>query len=108
MCLECSVNRKNYRRVNYYFLDNEEETPYADPRKRIGTCSQSIQQVWALLLKRFHHYRRDWRMLIALIILPLVFVTAGLGFYKIKPTLIAPERIMTPALYGPNTFIFLQ
>jgi hypothetical protein len=56
MCLECSVNRKNYRRVNYYFLDNEEETPYADPRKRIGTCSQSIQQVWALLLKRFHHY----------------------------------------------------
>jgi hypothetical protein len=35
-------------------------------------------------------------MLIALVILPLVFVTAGLGFYKIKPTLIAPERRVKP------------
>jgi hypothetical protein len=51
------------------------------------------------------HYLKNNNLLF---ILPLVFVTAGLGFYKIKPTLIAPERIMTPALYGPNTFIFLQ
>lgn len=84
------------------------EPTYADPRKRIGTCSQSFQQIGALLLKRFHHYKRDWRMLFGLVILPLIFVTAGLGFFKIKPTLSSPQLILTPALYGPNAYVFHQ
>ena len=47
-------------------------------------------------------------MLFALVIMPLIFVAAGLGFFRMKPTLTAPERILTPALYGPDAYVFWQ
>ncbi|VDI72583.1 ATP-binding cassette, subfamily A (ABC1), member 1, partial [Mytilus galloprovincialis] len=94
--------------ITDYESGEVKESTYADPRKRIGICSQSFQQIGALLLKRFHHYKRDWRMLFGLVILPLIFITAGLAFFKIKPELSSPQLILTPALYGPNAYVFHQ
>ncbi|KAK3089434.1 hypothetical protein FSP39_003578, partial [Pinctada imbricata] len=79
-----------------------------DYRKRISSVSLKCQQLQGLLTKRFHHYRRDWRMFLSVIILPLVFVTAGLGFMLIKPDTTAPARILTPPLYGPSSYTFIK
>ncbi|KAK6169359.1 hypothetical protein SNE40_020430 [Patella caerulea] len=71
--------------------------------------SLSVQQYGALLLKRFHHCRRDWRMIVSALILPVLFFLAGVGFSAMKPdNQNMPSKIMTPALYGPDTYMFFK
>nr|XP_015213804.1 PREDICTED: ATP-binding cassette sub-family A member 12 [Lepisosteus oculatus] len=60
----------------------------------IGQC------VLAMLIKRLHHSRRNWKGLISQILLPVLFVIAAMGLGTIKSNLQDfPELRLSPALY---------
>ncbi|KAJ8318607.1 hypothetical protein KUTeg_003698 [Tegillarca granosa] len=80
-----------------------------DINKRVHGLSHKFQQFIGLFIKRFHHYRRDWRMILSLIILPCLFVLTALGFMSIRPqSPDAIQLIMTPPLYGPDKYVFCR
>ncbi|XP_059199203.1 glucosylceramide transporter ABCA12 [Centropristis striata] len=63
------------------------------------------QQMAAILIKRFHHCRRDWKGLISQILLPVLFMVCAMGLGSIKSDLLHyPELELSPALYnlGPS------
>uniref|UniRef100_A0A4W6EYE1 ATP binding cassette subfamily A member 12 n=1 Tax=Lates calcarifer TaxID=8187 RepID=A0A4W6EYE1_LATCA len=67
------------------------------------------QQMSAILIKRFHHSRRDWKGLISQILLPVLFVVFAMGLGSIKNDLRHyPELELSPALYniGPSYSFF--
>lgn len=65
------------------------------------------QQFGALLLKRFHHYRRNLRILFTNILLPCAFVAISMALTTIKPLDIAQKRLeMTPAIYDPSQVFY--
>lgn len=67
------------------------------------------QQISAMLVKRFHHSRRDWKGLIAQILLPVLFVVFAMGLGAIKKDLQHYRELeLSPALYniGPSYSFF--
>ncbi|MEQ2270542.1 hypothetical protein XENORESO_000262, partial [Xenotaenia resolanae] len=67
------------------------------------------QQLTAMLIKRFHHSRRDWKGLISQLLLPVLFVLVGMGLGSIKSDVQHyPELVLSPALYnvGPSYSFF--
>ncbi|CAL8371002.1 unnamed protein product [Arctogadus glacialis] len=67
------------------------------------------QQAWALLVKRFHHSRRDWKGMLTQILLPVVFVFFAMGLGSVKSDMQHfPEMELSPALYniGPSYSFF--
>ncbi|XP_070694461.1 uncharacterized protein abca12 [Pempheris klunzingeri] len=59
------------------------------------------QQATAILIKRFHHSRRDWKGLISQILLPVLFMVFAMGLGSIKKDLRNyPELKLSPALYN--------
>uniref|UniRef100_A0A0S7EWI0 ABCAC n=4 Tax=Poeciliopsis prolifica TaxID=188132 RepID=A0A0S7EWI0_9TELE len=67
------------------------------------------QQLTAILIKRFHHTRRDWKSLLAQLLLPVLFVIAAMGLGSIKSDVQHyPELELSPALYnvGPSYSFF--
>lgn len=68
-----------------------------------------LSQFSGLLIKRFHHYRRDWRMFLSVLVLPLVFMFASLGLMELQPQMDStPTRVLTPPLYGPSSHAFIK
>ena len=66
-------------------------------------CGMALawQQMSAILIKRFHHSRRDWKGLISQILLPVLFVVFAMGLSVIKNDLQHyPELELSPALYN--------
>ncbi|XP_032422830.1 ATP-binding cassette sub-family A member 12 [Xiphophorus hellerii] len=67
------------------------------------------QQLTAMLIKRFHHTRRDWKSLLAQLLLPVLFVVVAMGLGSIKSDVQHyPELELSPALYnvGPSYSFF--
>ncbi|XP_029967302.1 uncharacterized protein abca12 isoform X2 [Salarias fasciatus] len=67
------------------------------------------QQMTAILIKRFHHSRRDYKGLISQILLPVIFVVFAMGLGSIKNDLQHyPELELSPGLYnlGPSYSFF--
>ncbi|TDH06959.1 hypothetical protein EPR50_G00119390 [Perca flavescens] len=67
------------------------------------------QQMTAILIKRFHHSRRDWKGLISQILLPVLFMVFAMGLGSIRNDLRHyPELELSPALYnlGPSYSFF--
>ncbi|TKS67350.1 ATP-binding cassette sub-family A member 12 [Collichthys lucidus] len=67
------------------------------------------QQMTAILIKRFHHSRRDWKGLISQILLPVLFVVFAMGLGSVRNDLRHyPELELSPALYkiGPSYSFF--
>lgn len=55
----------------------------------------------AILIKRFHHTRRNWKGLIAQVVLPIVFVTTAMGLGTLRASNNSyPEIQISPSLYG--------
>ncbi|MGH0148450.1 UNVERIFIED_CONTAM: hypothetical protein FKN15_033743, partial [Acipenser sinensis] len=66
-----------------------------------GGARLFTQKVVGMLVKRIHHSRRDWKGLLAQIILPVLFVIAAMGMGTIKNGIQEyPEMNLSPALYG--------
>lgn len=67
------------------------------------------QQMIAILIKRFHHTRRDWKGMISQVLLPVLFVMFAMGLGSIRNDLQNyPELELSPALYniGPSYTFF--
>uniref|UniRef100_A0A8C2TW50 ATP binding cassette subfamily A member 13 n=1 Tax=Coturnix japonica TaxID=93934 RepID=A0A8C2TW50_COTJA len=59
-----------------------------------------LAQIVALLLKRFHHIRRDWRGSLSNVLLPVLFVALAMALFSVKPLAIDyPSLKLTPGLY---------
>ncbi|XP_003445395.1 LOW QUALITY PROTEIN: ATP-binding cassette sub-family A member 12 [Oreochromis niloticus] len=94
--------------------DSDSSTSFSD---RIKLTSSSTvtgmalawQQMSAILIKRFHHSRRDWKGLISQILLPVLFVVFAMSLGSIKSDVQHyPELQLSPALYkiGPSYSFF--
>ncbi|XP_051937575.1 glucosylceramide transporter ABCA12 [Hippocampus zosterae] len=58
------------------------------------------QQIKAILIKRFHHSRRDYKGMISKILLPVLFVTFAMGLGSINNDLRHHSELeLSPALY---------
>ncbi|XP_067670801.1 uncharacterized protein [Haliotis asinina] len=76
---------------------------------RYSGLSLKLQQMSALLLKRYHHYRRDWRMYLSIVLLPFLLFLTSMGFATIRPEAEAmPSLLMSPDLYGPDNYMFFK
>ncbi|XP_062980238.1 ATP-binding cassette sub-family A member 13 [Elgaria multicarinata webbii] len=59
-----------------------------------------LAQIAALLMKRLHHTRRDWRGTLSNILLPVIFVAMAMALFTVKPLAIDyPSLKLTPGLY---------
>uniref|UniRef100_A0A8C4UHQ6 ATP binding cassette subfamily A member 13 n=1 Tax=Falco tinnunculus TaxID=100819 RepID=A0A8C4UHQ6_FALTI len=59
-----------------------------------------LAQTAALLVKRFHHVRRDWRGSVSNVLLPVIFVALAMALFSVKPlTIDYPSLKLTPKLY---------
>lgn len=66
-----------------------------------------MQQFLALILKRFHHYRRNIRVLLTNILLPCLFVALSMGFTMIRPKLTTQISLeITPQIYESNKMFY--
>uniref|UniRef100_A0A8C0UZD2 ATP binding cassette subfamily A member 13 n=1 Tax=Cyanistes caeruleus TaxID=156563 RepID=A0A8C0UZD2_CYACU len=60
-----------------------------------------LTQIVALLMKRFHHTRRDWRGSLSSVLLPVLFVALSMALFSVKPLAIDyPSLKLTPRLYN--------
>jgi len=63
-----------------------------------------LNQFTALILKRFHHHRRNFRVLTTNLLLPCFFVALSMAFTSIKPKeVVQPSLEMSPVIYNPNS-----
>lgn len=59
-----------------------------------------LTQIFAVLMKRFHHARRDWRGSLSNVLLPVLFVALAMALFSVKPLAIEyPSLKLTPRLY---------
>lgn len=66
----------------------------------VSGLALTAQRVMAMLLKRVHHSRRDWKGLFSQVLLPVFFVIAAMGLGSIKSDLQHfPKIVLSPALY---------
>ncbi|XP_048050303.1 glucosylceramide transporter ABCA12 isoform X2 [Megalobrama amblycephala] len=66
----------------------------------VSGLALTAQRVMAMLLKRVHHSRRDWKGLFSQVLLPVLFVIAAMGLGSIKSDLQHfPKIVLSPALY---------
>jgi ATP-binding cassette subfamily A (ABC1) protein 12 len=57
----------------------------------------------AILIKRFHHTRRNWKGIIAQVVLPIIFVTTAMGLGTLRDSSNNyPEIRISPSLYGTS------
>uniref|UniRef100_A0A8C5KJ17 ATP-binding cassette, sub-family A member 12 n=1 Tax=Jaculus jaculus TaxID=51337 RepID=A0A8C5KJ17_JACJA len=62
-----------------------------------------LKKIMAILIKRFHHTRRNWKGLIAQVILPIVFVATAMGLGTLRDSSNSyPEIRISPSLYGTS------
>ncbi|XP_037705635.1 ATP-binding cassette sub-family A member 12 [Choloepus didactylus] len=71
--------------------------------ERLDGLGLLLKKIMAILIKRFHHTRRNWKGLIAQVILPIVFVTTAMGLGTLRnPSDSYPEIQLSPSLYGTS------
>ena len=72
--------------------------------EKLTGAALKFQQLKALLIKRFHHYKRDVRNYITQIILPCLFILLAMGCALIKSENSSmPSLLLTPDLYESPT-----
>ncbi|XP_043931302.1 glucosylceramide transporter ABCA12 [Protopterus annectens] len=71
--------------------------------KKIGTAHLVMKQAFGLIIKRFHHFRRDWKGMIAQIVLPILFVLAAMGLATVSPRNKLPKVQICASMYGGST-----
>ncbi|XP_068602787.1 glucosylceramide transporter ABCA12 [Brachionichthys hirsutus] len=93
--------------IDSFQSDLSESTPKFGDRNKFNSLNTvsglalAWQQTTAILMKRFLHSRRDWKGLIAEILLPVVFVVLSMGLGSLKSDLRHhPELELSPALYN--------
>jgi hypothetical protein len=87
-------------------VSNITRTPPVKP-VRITGRKLYFHQFQSLLLKRFHHTKRNWKVFLSHILLPLLFVAMSMGFTLVRPSQIFQRPwLLTPAMYdGSAMFV---
>ncbi|XP_048464142.1 ATP-binding cassette sub-family A member 13-like [Rhincodon typus] len=68
-----------------------------------------LKQMAALMIKRFHHSRRDWKGAIANILLPVLFVILAMALFSVKPlTAEYPNLKLSPDIYQDSDVTFFS
>ncbi|XP_048796564.1 ATP-binding cassette sub-family A member 13 [Lagopus muta] len=78
------------------------ESDYISLMEASRVCGTNLilAQIVALLLKRFHHIRRDWRGTLSNVLLPVLFVALAMALFSVKPLAVDyPSIKLTPRLY---------
>ncbi|XP_068003827.1 ATP-binding cassette sub-family A member 13 [Melanerpes formicivorus] len=66
-----------------------------------------LAQIVAVLMKRFHHTRRDWRGSLSNVLLPVLFVALAMALFSVKPLAVEyPSLKLTPRLYDNTESFF--
>nr|XP_057937662.1 glucosylceramide transporter ABCA12 [Doryrhamphus excisus] len=93
--------------INSFPADTSESIPGFSDKIHLTSSSKAQgislawQQIKAILIKRFHHSRRDYKGLISQILLPVLFVVFAMGLGSIKNDLRHyPKLELSPALYN--------
>lgn len=71
--------------------------------KKMGTAQLMMRQAVGLIIKRFHHFRRDWKGIIAQIALPVLFVLGAMGLATVSPLNNLPDIHICASMYGGAT-----
>jgi hypothetical protein len=71
----------------------------SEPTQRFLNESTMCENIKALLLKRFHIYKRDRSGLACEVIVPFVMVIIGSALTKINFNKVSLDRILSPTLY---------
>ncbi len=83
-------------------LSNASLTPLTK-HARITGRKLYFHQFQTLLLKRFHHTKRNWKVFLSHIFLPLLFVAMSMGFTLLRPSQIFQRPwLLTPAMYDQS------
>ncbi|ELK17237.1 ATP-binding cassette sub-family A member 12, partial [Pteropus alecto] len=71
--------------------------------ERLDGLGLLLKKIMAILIKRFHHTRRNWKGFIAQVILPIIFVTTAMGLGTLRNSSNSyPEIQISPSLYGTS------
>ncbi|XP_060049934.1 glucosylceramide transporter ABCA12 [Erinaceus europaeus] len=71
--------------------------------ERLDGLGLLLKKIMAILIKRFHHTRRNWKGFIAQVILPIIFVTTAMGLGTLRDSSNTyPELEISPSLYGTS------
>ncbi|XP_072571334.1 uncharacterized protein abca12 isoform X2 [Paramormyrops kingsleyae] len=101
--LDLSTNRDSMPEelsVSSYNLDDRQTLTGSPIVRGVALIGQRVA---AMLLKRVHHSRRDWKGLFAQVLLPVLFVIAAMGLGSIKSDLqYFPELELSPVLYSSS------
>lgn len=69
--------------------------------ERLDGFGLLLKKIMAILIKRFHHTRRNWKGLIAQVVLPIVFVATAMGLGTLRDSSNSyPELLISPSIYG--------
>ncbi|XP_035829835.1 uncharacterized protein LOC101860234 [Aplysia californica] len=91
------------------FILEDEQASSTDLKTRSTGASLTMLQAKALFLKRFHHYRRNWRLFLTCLLLPLLGFLIAIAFSTIRPDENELEAlVLDPAIYGPKIYNFFQ
>ncbi|RUS72525.1 hypothetical protein EGW08_019707 [Elysia chlorotica] len=66
-------------------------------------------QMGAMFMKRFRHYRRNWRILVSSVIMPLICLLIALYVSTLRNDEGDMKALtLDPSIYGPGTYSFYQ
>eukprot|EP00062_Callorhinchus_milii_P012447 gi/632959600/ref/XP_007895712.1/ PREDICTED: ATP-binding cassette sub-family A member 13 [Callorhinchus milii] len=77
--------------------------------QRVTGIRLCFKQMAALLIKRFHHTRRDWKGAIANLLLPVLFVTLAMALFSVKPLAVDyPSLRLSTDTYENSDVVFFS
>ncbi|XP_062900011.1 ATP-binding cassette sub-family A member 13-like isoform X2 [Mobula hypostoma] len=89
------------------FPENDSDALAEDPR--VTGIRLAFTQMAAVLIKRFHHTRRDWKGAIANLLLPVLFVILAMALFSVRPISSEyPSLRMSPDLYKDSDATFFS
>uniref|UniRef100_UPI00398F68CF ATP-binding cassette sub-family A member 13-like n=1 Tax=Pristiophorus japonicus TaxID=55135 RepID=UPI00398F68CF len=90
------------------------ESTYSDSvalagAQRVTGIRLIFKQMAALMIKRFHHTRRDWKGAIVTLLLPVLFVILAMALFSVKPFAADyPSLQLSPNIYKDSDVTFFS
>lgn len=70
---------------------------------------KTVYQIAALIHKRYLHYKRDYRLLLNLFVLPIFFATIAMAFSLIRPPADSEQPlILSSMIYSQHSAEFIR
>ncbi|XP_067909210.1 ATP-binding cassette sub-family A member 13-like [Heterodontus francisci] len=77
--------------------------------QRVTGMQLILKQMAALMIKRFHHTKRDWKGAIAKMLLPVLFVILAMALFSVKPLAAEyPSLRLSPDIYQDSDVTFFS